>query len=193
MTPEDVKLLGQFEELWRLCPSPVSSNISMEFYSAAISSLPALLSKLAEGKKAKDGAYAERDKLVCALSKIFPASLERHPDSDTTWEDDWRWIVFIELPTGQATWHIHDSELAWFDHLPRFTGKVWDGHTTPEKYERVASLAAESSLVEMGRRLEEAREVLQTIADFAVGNGDVCEIIARRARAALSGEVKQNG
>lgn len=28
-------------------------------------------------------------------------------------------------------------------------------------------------------------ETLQTIADFAVGNGDVCEIIARRARAAI--------
>lgn len=93
-------------------------------------------------KVQKDGAYAERDRLVCALSKLFLASLERHPDSDTTWEDDWRWIVFIDLPTGQATWHIHDSELAWFDHLPRFAGKVWDGHTTPEKYARLAALSA---------------------------------------------------
>lgn len=29
-------------------------------------------------------------------------------------------------------------------------------------------------------------ETLETIAGFAVGNGDVCEIIARRARAALA-------
>jgi len=92
-------------------------------------------------REQKDGAYAERDNLVCALSKLFPASLERHPDSDTTWEDDWRWIVFIDLPTGQATWHIHDSELAMFDHLPRFIGREWDGHTTPQKYLRLAALA----------------------------------------------------
>ena len=30
-----------------------------------------------------------------------------------------------------------------------------------------------------------SRAALHTIADFAVGNGDVCEIIARRARKAL--------
>jgi len=88
----------------------------------------------------KDAAYHERDMLVCALSKLFPASLERHPDEDKTWEHDWRWIVFIDLPTGQATWHIHDSELEAFAHLPRFTGRKWDGHTTPEKYARVALL-----------------------------------------------------
>jgi len=32
----------------------------------------------------------------------------------------------------------------------------------------------------------ELLETLQTIAAFAVGNGDVCEIIARRARAAIA-------
>lgn len=30
------------------------------------------------------------------------------------------------------------------------------------------------------------RYELGTIADFAVGNGDVCEVIARRARAAIA-------
>jgi hypothetical protein len=100
----------------------------------------AAMEKVESLESAKDAAYAERNKLVCALSKLFPSSLERHPDSDTTWEDDWRWIVFIDLPTGQATWHIHDSELAMFAHLPRNTGRTWDGHTTPEKYERLAGL-----------------------------------------------------
>lgn len=90
--------------------------------------------------KQKDAAYAERDNLVCALSKLFPSTLERHPDSDKTWDNDWRWIVFVNLPTGQATWHIHDSELAMFDHLPRNTGAIWDGHTTPQKYLRLAAL-----------------------------------------------------
>jgi hypothetical protein len=89
----------------------------------------------------KDAAYGERDQLVCALSKLYPASLERHPDSDTAWDNDWRWIVFIDLPSGQATWHIHDSELSMFDHLERFAGRVWDGHTTPEKYERLRLIA----------------------------------------------------
>jgi len=114
-------------------------------------------------REAKDAAYTERDKLVCALSKLFPSALERHPESDTTWENDWRWIVFIDIPVReyltygdqrngpgphfkdeikQVTWHIHDSELSMFDHLPRFTGRAWDGHTTPQKYLRLTSIRA---------------------------------------------------
>lgn len=44
---------------------------------------------------------------------------------------------------------------------------------------------AESRLAEAEKALEAKDEVLRTIANFAVGNGDVCEIIAKRARAAL--------
>ena len=101
--------------------------------------LEAAKAELQQAREAKDGAYRERDMLVAALSKIFPASLERHPDNEK-WEDDWRWIVFIDLPTGQATWHIHDSELPMFDHLPRLQGRKWDGHSTDEKYIRLAAL-----------------------------------------------------
>jgi len=43
-------------------------------------------------------------------------------------------------PTGQMTWHIHDSELPMFDHLGRASVNTWDGHTTEEKYERLAEL-----------------------------------------------------
>jgi hypothetical protein len=89
----------------------------------------------------KDGAYAERDKLVTLISKVFPAHLERHPDSDTTWDDDWRWIVFVELPTGQCSWHIHDNELQMFEHLQYLKTQSWDGHTTEQKYERVLAYA----------------------------------------------------
>lgn len=91
-------------------------------------------------RRQKDGAYAERNQLVAGLSKCFPSSLERHPDDDQTWENDWRWIVFIDLPTGQASWHIHDSELPQFDHLLRDQGRKWDGHTNEEKYQRLAAL-----------------------------------------------------
>lgn len=98
-------------------------------------------------REAKDSAYAERNKLVAALSKVFPSSLERHPDIDRTWEDDWRWIVMFDLPTGQVSWHIHDSELGMFGHLPRerSTHHSWDGHTTEEKYDRLQALKKSKS------------------------------------------------
>lgn len=97
-------------------------------------------------RSGKDTAYSERNRLVCALSKLFPSRLERHPDSDTAWEDDWRWIVFIDTPKGQASWHIHDSELAWFDHLKRTDGNSWDGHSTAEKYARIERFEVIGSL-----------------------------------------------
>jgi hypothetical protein len=93
-------------------------------------------------RKEKDGAYRERNRLVALLAALFPSSLERHDENDKTWEDDWRWIVFIDLPTGQCTWHIHDSELPLFAHVDRLKGWVWDNHTTDDKYARVAALAA---------------------------------------------------
>lgn len=89
----------------------------------------------------KDGAYRERDQLVAALSRLFPALLERHqPDPDPNWESDWMWIVFIDTPAGQCSWHIHDSELSLFDHLSRNLGCKWDGHSTEEKYERLTHI-----------------------------------------------------
>lgn len=107
--------------------------------STEIESLTAQLNAVT---KAKDGAYWERNQLVAALTKLFPSWREKHPDSDATWESDWRNIIFIELPTGQASWHIHDSEYDYFKDLPQSAHSIcsWDGHTTEEKYARLAAL-----------------------------------------------------
>lgn len=69
-----------------------------------------------KNEKSKNDAYHERDMLVCTLTKLFPAYLARHSEEEE-WEYDWRWIVYIDIPTGQVSWHIHDSERAMFDHL----------------------------------------------------------------------------
>lgn len=86
--------------------------------------------------------YAERNALVCALSKIFPASVERHEvkEGEEPWDPAWMWVVVIDLPTGQASWHIHEKELEGFEHLAREVGRKWDGHTTVEKYNRLSDL-----------------------------------------------------
>jgi hypothetical protein len=104
----------------------------------------------------KNRAYWERDQLVAALSKIYPAHLSRHSKKDKTWEDDWRNIVCIHIPvwqrnyaypagpthfsrSEQVTWHIHDSELVYFSHLEK-QANHWDGHTTEDKYDRLRHL-----------------------------------------------------
>ena len=88
-------------------------------------------------KTGRDLAYWERNQLVAFLSKLYPAWLIEHPTEDVNWEENWRWIVLIELPTGQATWHIHISEIEYFSHLEVSKTKKWDGHTTMEKYKRI--------------------------------------------------------
>ncbi len=89
-------------------------------------------------QREKDDGYRERNKVVAALSRLFPAWLGRH-EEDPNWGKEWMNIVFIKLPTGQVSWHLHDSDMQLFAHLEQGEEK-WDGHTTEEKYERLLSI-----------------------------------------------------
>ena len=93
-------------------------------------------------KAEKDGAYNERNRLVALISKIFPSSLGRHEESDPSWDHDCRWIVYVNMPTGQCSWYIHEDDLPMFSHLEQ--AKIrWDGHSTEEKYSRISMLSQE--------------------------------------------------
>lgn len=90
-------------------------------------------------KAQKDDAYAERDKCLVLMALMaqrlgLKVGIGQHVGED--WDDDWRNILFIDLPTGQVSWHIHDSETLWFYFVGAYDGE-WDGHTTDEKYRRV--------------------------------------------------------
>ena len=81
--------------------------------------------------------YHERDQLVAALTKHFPS----HYAIDETCEPEWRHVICVHLPTGQATWHIHESEYDLFAHLESFDRpQHWDNHDTAEKYRRLNAL-----------------------------------------------------
>lgn len=98
----------------------------------------ALESQLDSIRVQKDSAYRERDQCIALIARLaqqlgLRVGLGRHEGGD--WDDDWRYIVFVEL-SAQISWHIHDSELLFFTFLGAYEG-VWDGHTTDEKYHRV--------------------------------------------------------
>lgn len=120
------------------------------------------LQKREEMVEAKDNAYHERNLLVQALTRIYPAYLACHDENDESWEKDWMWIVYINIPVRtkvvsgdqhnhvpesrwfetkewQVSWHIHDKEKELFDHL-EVRDNNWDGHSTDEKYERLKAL-----------------------------------------------------
>jgi hypothetical protein len=84
-----------------------------------------------------DTAYNERNRLVALLASIFPSGIKRTEIEG--WDPEWHGCVYIDLPNGQASWHYHDREAHLFSHLPPYAGE-WDGHTTEEKYERIAKL-----------------------------------------------------
>jgi hypothetical protein len=80
------------------------------------------LQGIIEAEETKD--YAKRNILIyAALSTATDEGLEGGIRLDPQ-EPEWP-VVFIELPTGQVSWHVAAH------HLP------WDGHDTPTKYERV--------------------------------------------------------
>jgi len=82
--------------------------------------------------------YKERDLCIALLARYaqwfgHKVGIGKHIGE---WEDDWRNIIFIDLPTGQVSWHIHDSEVENFPGIQPYVGG-WDGHTTEEKYKRI--------------------------------------------------------
>jgi len=101
---------------------------------------PQAADALADMERRKDAAYEERNKVVAALAKLFPSGICK--TDIPGWSDDWHGCVRIDLPTGQVSWHYHDSQAHLFADLPPYQGE-WDGHDTQEKYRRLAALSPE--------------------------------------------------
>lgn len=99
--------------------------------------LEAAEAQVAALTKAKDEAYAERNKLVSYLARLYPSGTMR--TDIPGWDAEWHGCVFIDTPQGQMSWHYHDSEAHLFADLPSYHGE-WDGHTTEEKYRRLKAL-----------------------------------------------------
>lgn len=89
----------------------------------------------------KDGAYLERNRCVAALARMAIALGQRAGRAKTSidgWDPAWHGCIYIDLPTGQVSWHYHESQSGLFNDLPEYAGR-WDGHDTPTKYERLAA------------------------------------------------------
>lgn len=97
------------------------------------------LLEMREMERRKDAAYEERNRVVALLARLVVACGGKAGTGRTAiegWSPDWHGCVYIDLPTGQASWHFHDSHAWLFNTLPKYEG-WWDGHDTHEKYVRV--------------------------------------------------------
>ena len=98
-----------------------------------------------EYRRRKDEAYEERNRLVVlvvkmALAQGWKAGVGTHEDAPgQPWDPEWRTLVVVETPAGQASWHFHDSQRGLLEGVPAISAR-WDGHDTPTKYARLDSL-----------------------------------------------------
>jgi hypothetical protein len=87
----------------------------------------------------RDVAYRERNKLIRFLAAIYNAGIKRTEIDG--WDPKWAGCVYIDTPEGQMSWHYSDEEAPLFADLPPYE-REWDGHTTEQKYERLATLVS---------------------------------------------------
>lgn len=79
--------------------------------------------------------YAERTRCVLALARAAQALGCLVGFGHDPAEPEWP-VIYIELPTGQVSWHMRAEERAAAADIGAFEGH-WDGHATDEKYARL--------------------------------------------------------
>jgi hypothetical protein len=148
-----------------------SARAAEECRAKAAPAAPVQTAELKEMEARKDAAYLERNQVVAALAKCFPSGVAK--TAIEGWSEDWHNCVYVDLPTGQASWHFHDSHAHLFADLPWYGG-FWDGHTTDEKYARLAAAQA----VDARPSLSDHAEFQRLLASYAVGEAGQWELIA---------------
>ena len=78
-----------------------------------------------------DEAYVDRNLAVQVLAVL--ARQQGYQVGIRNREDDWP-ILYVDLPTGQVSWHIPKDEIAAL--FPDYPGE-WDGHDLKENRDRL--------------------------------------------------------
>lgn len=94
-----------------------------------------------------EAVYLERNQVVAGLAALALRLGYRAGVAQTIiegWDPEWHGAVYIDLPTGQVSWHFHRDHAWLYSFLPPYPGQ-WDGHNTAEKYRRVLALPAENA------------------------------------------------
>lgn len=95
-------------------------------------------------RKTIDDAYLERNVLVAVLSRLYTSY--QYPTEIDGWDPEWHNCVYIELPTGQISFHYHDREKPLFAHVESHP-VIWDQHTKQDVLGRLAALNPSADFV----------------------------------------------
>lgn len=84
--------------------------------------------------------YRERAQLLALIAAHYPAVLAYSDPSEPELP-----VLTLTTPAGQATWHLNPDDLDLFAHVRLVSAEqapAWDGHTSVQKYQRLAYLVA---------------------------------------------------
>lgn len=85
-----------------------------------------------------DALYQERAQVVIAFARSAMAlGLKVGFALDPAEGPEWP-VLFVDLPTGQVSWHLTAQQRATVPDIGEYDGE-WDGHSTDEKYARLAA------------------------------------------------------
>ncbi|MGM0607181.1 MAG: hypothetical protein ACQESP_02055 [Candidatus Muiribacteriota bacterium] len=90
-------------------------------------------------KNKEDKLYRERNRLVAlcgvlAKKQNYNAGIKKHSGDD--YKKDRGTVFYIDLPTGQISYHIKNCEKNLFRFFKKYN-KEFDGHDFEEKYDRI--------------------------------------------------------
>ena len=146
------------------------------------------------------GAYSERNYLVALLARLFPSGV-RNTDIPG-WDAEWHGCVYIDLPSGQISYHYHDSEAHLFAGLPPYA-QEFDGHDKATVHTRLLIAVAEPAKGQVRQTLEwyedRARFVAKVFTKDLKNADVICAVLTelaldggRRARALLAPQTDPN-
>jgi hypothetical protein len=121
----------------------------------------------------RDTAYQERNELAALLARpiVYAGTLDDSSGfragvgHDANGEPGFQTVLFVDLPTGQVSWHIPDEDRHLLNGLPHYE-RGWDGHSTAEKRDRVRQAFAGGT----GQVVTPLRSVRVSPSDFTMGS-----------------------
>ncbi len=87
-------------------------------------------------------AYTQRMMVVRMLALKSGCKFGLGKDDNEDWDDEWRNVVYIDLPEGQVSYHIAPHDMHLFNDFPVYEGK-WDGKFSGGCVEFIKSIQAQ--------------------------------------------------
>lgn len=122
---------------------------------------------LSDGYHTFNELYHHRAVLFAAMCNTYPHLAWKSKKHDTGDMFEWMFIVGIETPEGQATYH-YDVDPYWdMFHVKELNrAPVWDGHTPDEAIRRISTIDPTPQWIPVTERLpEREKDVLVYDAD----------------------------